>query len=244
MAGPCAPYIDRDRFSELCDCYDEGTATVEQQAIADAVLLTASEMAWILTGRTFDGPCPVIVYPCSEGCPDHLLRCLPDGGLLLRAPVITIDVYVDNVLLSPAERLLIDGRVLYYLDLDTVAIKPWPRCANNLARAGFHVDYTYGEVPNTLWELATSEIACDLFKSADPATADATCKLPAGVTNANMQGLNVSTAADLGLEGTTIEQYFPWLNRLMSTYNPTGQALPSLVLSPDADPTLHTRIVP
>ena len=47
MSGPCNPYLDRAGFSDLCDCFDEGTADQATKDLADAALETGARAVLI-----------------------------------------------------------------------------------------------------------------------------------------------------------------------------------------------------
>lgn len=202
-----------DDTGDLADACIDGT-TVPATTL-EAVVLSASQVVWALTGRQFS-TCDVVVRPCRRVCEDsggftygwagpfpvqidgawYNLACscgstCSCGDLCEAAlpyPICEItEVMVDGVALDPTAYRVDDFRRLVRIDGEC-----WPRCQDMAApdteEGTWSVSLTYGKEPPQLALDAASELACELLK----ARLGQTCRLPQRVSSLTRQGVTMS----------------------------------------------------
>lgn len=235
--GVCTPW------AEIGDmpCMDYET----DSAVAEAMLLFASDVLYEFTGRQWPGVCISTVRPCAERSRGGAAGWWPVGGrrgswgscscnrsrrcgcsslseVRLADHVLeVVHVVVDGVVVPPVEYALDDHRFLVGLTEADGSPRVWP-CCQRLDRepteAGtWEVTFTHGGMPPRGGSLAAASLACELVKAFTPDAKG--CRLPKRVTSITRQNVTVSLLDPLTLfsEGQTgLPEVDLWLGSVIA----------------------------
>jgi hypothetical protein len=226
MLGPCTPYVTAADVT-FCD---------PQPGNPDAYVLLASQIMYRLTGMVFPGVCTSTVRPCRQcDCWSGWCNCGCEPDTIWLPNLIGItQIKIDGLVLDPSEYRIIDRDKVIRTNGAS-----WPSSQSLYADPAlpdtFAITFTHGsDIPEVV-KRATIELAEELWNS--DAAAD-NCKLPAGVTSVNRQGLSFS----LDQQVDQVRQAGPTMESVMAAmaaYNPTNQRVPADVLGFDDGWTLH-----
>jgi len=238
--SPCqAKWIDEDDLTAECEC-----AAGLDDAVKTQIVTAASQIMYVLLGRSLTGQCTATVRPVSETC--HTGIPVLDGPVFshyvdaipLQWPVVAItNVKIDGETLDPTEYDVMDEYLLVKIDNGNGSC--WP-ASNNLAKPStevgtWEITYTFGYAITEDVKLGVQEIACDFAK----AIAGRSTALPANTVSVSRGGvnLNLQRAVDAVKEsGSTL----PQVAKLLSLYNPDDARMPPMVWSPEIGTTLHS----
>ncbi len=144
------------------------------------------------------------------------------------------------------EEVTINGEVVppeaYRLDNGTRLVRidggDWPLCQDMNAPAGeqgsFVVRYYSGAIADRTVLFAVGVLAGEWIKSL---TGDLTCRLPAGTTTIERQGLSIELQANLFVEGSV---GIPEVDAVVARFNPFRQKMPATFFSLDRPPARRT----
>lgn len=222
--GPCEPYASLEDID-----VDEICAAPEATVLE--LLVSASDVVWILLGRPKVGVCETTIYPCQKGYrwrrwtrdyPGHPCSgCGDEGAIKLDMPVVDVsEVVVDSVVLDPSEYALLDGCWLVRTN------GGWP--GGGREWTDFSITYSFGEAVSPLVRDATVEVAVDLWETR-PSSGP---HLPPGASSVSRQGISFSVDEEVERVARP-GMNLPALTKAVALYNPSHQPFPSEAWSPD-----------
>lgn len=227
FSGPCSAVTERPFINQNCGCFNNLLWPLSAGA-------PQIQISWGLWGTGYWGW-------GFEGCSEPVSCGALSRAKLSGYPVTSIqEVQIDGVVIDPDGYRLDEWLWLTRLaDPDTLEPRYWPSCQRLDLADGqpgtWTVTYTYGYDPPLLGVQAAAQLACQLYKAC---RGDATCELPAGVTQIERQGISIkrspflSWAQQKGVWGTGLSV----VDAFLSAYNPAALQRPSTVWSPDVAP--------
>ena len=237
----CGPWATIDDLPEGCPCrvMESGGETPDDDTLEE-LLMQATEVMWHLLAFPTFGPCERTIYPCAQSGTSRVSavarrRSFFDAcgcgcgcdAVWLEGPVSdVIEVIVNGVVVAPAGYELHDGFALVRVN------GSWPAGGGAVSEQRFQIIYEIGPPVPTLVRDAVVELANDLWLSR---CGSRDGRLSRAVTSVNTPGVGMTfqrgevaqAAKEAGTELAKVYQ-------AMSTYNPTGVQLRTLVYSPDA----------
>lgn len=237
---PCNSWTTNEDIAACCNA-DVGS----DFDLFENVAAAASQALFELSARQFTGTCQKTVRPCYTKTPcgfqvlsrGHIVEgpyawggldwgvacgCRPLSQVQLSGyPVREIvEVKIDGDVLAADEYQLVDWMFLVRMNGAV-----WPSCQrldlDDTEEGTWSVQYTYGQNPPWIGQMAARELACELYRSC---RGDADCVLPNGITRIVRQNLTIERNAfsawgrQLGIWRTGLPQVDLFLN----TYNPAG----------------------
>lgn len=197
--GPCTPWIDGSDLFSCAPC--SGIADEDQDDdLADAMALAASEALYVASGGRFPGVCTQTIRPCHSGRGCSCARSCGCSGVdelrLPGFPVVSVDeVVVDGETLDAGLYQVLDWKDLVLLRPTPGTRTTWP-CCQDLALPStevgtFEVTFSFGlDVPQ-LGVMAARALACDWYRGCSGGDTD--CSTPAPqVTTRNTQGTTLT----------------------------------------------------
>jgi hypothetical protein len=237
----------------------------ELEELDDVVKARSEALAWTTLQRLTGGNvaiCPTLVRPCAIGCSGKTWYVAPVTGASGFTPYVGADgnwynacgcgspsdcscttiqqvilpgmvggiagVYIDGVALAATEYRVDNGNRLVRTDGEL-----WPICQDMNqpwdAVGSFAVRYYDGVAPNSSLDYAAGVLALEYYK----ACTNGACQLPSGVTNVVRQGVSMEIANGLFINGYTGIKV---VDSVISIYNPFGNKVRPVVMSPDVQP--------
>lgn len=242
----CEPWASIDDFPDGCPCRPAGGSGDDDPAPTDAdlnaLLADATDAMFSLLGQPKLGECTVTIHPERDGTGcwrrwtagrgmeiGHAYQ--PDlvtDGVLLGFPVSDVtEVIVAGEVVDPSDYQLVDGQWLVRLST------AWP-AGDALDDDAFAITYVEGAPVPGMVKAAVVEIANELWRD----TCGHRSKIPQSVEQMTVQSTSYRYRRR-GAEETAqrVKEAGSNLGRVwfaLSTYNPTGLRVPTLVHSPDA----------
>lgn len=238
----CAPYATIDDLPEGCPCRTEGSGSEDpsDEELED-LLMQASEVMWALLAYPTLGPCERTIYPCAKngrGFPSaqaryRMLRwgacdcgCGCDA-VWLEGPVADVtEVIVNGEVVPPTDYELHD-------DFKLVRVHgSWPAGGGPVSDQRFQITYMMGAPVPGLIRDAVVELVNELWLTICP---QGDGRLARAVTTLSTPGVGMSfRRPEVEKAVKEAGDNLPKVHQALSTYNPTGVRLRTLVWSPDA----------
>jgi hypothetical protein len=150
-----------------------------------------------------------------------------------RQPIVSVEsILIDGEIVDPTT-YRVDDQLWLVRECDDCC--GWPTCQNLAAPIGdactFGVNFTFGQAPPAMGEIACGTLAAELYKAITPALTS-TCALPKRVSMVVRQGVTVGvldpqTYLAKGFTGISAIDMF------ISSYNPGKWIRKPMVYSPD-----------
>lgn len=238
----CGPWAELEDLPPDCPCRTEGSGGSDpSDAELEDLLMQATEVMWELLAYPALGPCERTIHPCrtnlgyapSKRVREATLRwgecaCCGCDAVVLAGPVAdVVEVLVDGVALDPSGYELHDNWHLVRIGAS------WPMGGGPAADERFVITYMMGAPVPGLVRDAVVELANQLWLDR---CGSADSRMPRSATSASSQG--VSYGFSRREEADRVKDAgsaLPAVHKAVSTYNPTGASLRTLVYSPDAD---------
>lgn len=240
--GPCVAWAAVDDLPEGCPCRTEGSGGEDpSDDELEELLMQATEVIWTLLAFPYLGPCPRTIHPCrtnlgyapSKRVREATLRwgacaCCGCDAVTLAGPIADVtEVIVDGVTLASSEYELHDNMHLVRVN------GTWPMGGGPASEQNFVITYLIGAPVPTLVRDAVIELANQLWLDR---CGSADSRLPRAATGASSQGVSYSFSRREEVDRVkTAGSELPTVRKAVSTYNPTGASLRTLVYSPDQD---------
>jgi hypothetical protein len=247
--GPCNAWVSVEEVSHCCGI-EIGSSEDEFEAAATS----ASQLLYLLTGKTIRGICQRVVrptsdYPCGlqvtsggyvigyEGAPtdaDFSKVLLPNY------PVVEIvEVKIDGVALDADEYRLDGWRWLQRMDDEDGNAQSWPgpqrMGRNDDDEDTWSIRYLHGMNPPQAAVDAAAQLACEVYKQCpgnEGVSAD--CKLPANATRVTRQGITIELGAlTFDVQKKKWNTGMKLVDAFLNAYNPDGVKQQPLIWSPD-----------
>jgi len=238
----CGPWAELEDLPEGCPCRTEGSGGEDpSDTELEELLMQSTEVMWELLAYPALGECPRTIHPCrtnlgyapSKAVREATLRwgtcaCCGCDAVVLAGPIADItEVIVDGVVLDPSEYELHDNWHLVRVD------GTWPMGGGPASEQRFVITYAIGAPVPTLVRDAVIELANQLWLVR---CGSADSRLPRAATGASSQGVSYSFSRREEVDRVkTAGSELPTVRKAVSTYNPTGASLRTLVYSPDQD---------
>ncbi len=238
----CGPWAELEDLPEGCPCRTEGSGGEDPSDLElEELLMQSTEVMWELLAYPALGGCPRTIHPCrtnlgyapSKAVREATLRwgtcaCCGCDAVVLAGPIADItEVIVDGVVLDPSEYELHDNWHLVRVD------GTWPMGGGPASEQRFVITYAIGAPVPTLVRDAVIELANQLWLDR---CGSADSRLPRAATGASSQGVSYSFSRREEVDRVkTAGSELPTVRKAVSTYNPTGASLRTLVYSPDQD---------